>query len=181
MFLADIAIGLFVATITSIIFGFEPRYGLIVAGIAGAILPDWDMILHLLAGGRLDEHAHEHRDISHHPLIMVPTITYFMYNFYGYEHALIMGISMICHYLADSFSIGWGIQWLYPFSDCYFLYKRVSDEATYFHIWTPRNQEQAARAFGDPSWATRKQSWLRDAVLLVISSMIAYGWLMSRR
>ncbi|OGY37215.1 MAG: hypothetical protein A3E36_01295 [Candidatus Andersenbacteria bacterium RIFCSPHIGHO2_12_FULL_45_11b] len=176
MFLLDIAFGLFVAVIASLVCGFEPSIWLIIAGVAGAILPDWDMALYLLLGGKLDQFAHRHRDISHYPMITIPIAIVAVSHFCGQEYATVVAIAMLCHYFGDSFSIGWGIQWLGPIVPLYFAYRAVGADVPRFFAWTQKEQDHVASLFGDPQWATQKKRWEYDAILLIVVLAITVFW-----
>ncbi|MEO6077342.1 MAG: metal-dependent hydrolase [Candidatus Andersenbacteria bacterium] len=175
MILQDLAIGLLVATLCSWLFGFTTGCPLVVTGLAGSVLPDFDMIIYMLDGGKLDKWAHRHRDYGGHwPLITVPAIGLFVWEYFGKEHAIALGAVVFLHYIADSGSTGWGIPWGYPFSSLYFCYRSVGDEPARFHAWTRTEQDAIAEIYGDATWTTKKQTWSRDLVFLGFASTITY-------
>jgi hypothetical protein len=139
------------------------------------VLPDFDMIIYVLGRGKLGKWAHRHRDYGGHwPLITVPVIGLFIWEYFGKEYAIVLIITMLLHYVADSGSIGWGIPWGYPFSLLYFCYRSVGNESARFHAWTRAEQDIIAEKYGDPDWATKKKTWSQDLILLGVVITITY-------
>lgn len=133
---ADVAGGIFAAIFAGWIFGTPLTYGVLAAGIAFAFLPDIDYLVHLARGGT-SRNAHRHREMLHYPLLFIPAGA-LLFSFYGMEWAFLFGFSAFLHFLHDSIGIGWGVQWLYPFS---------KDHYTFFYRYQPRHKERLPRQF----------------------------------
>lgn len=177
MFLFDIGIGLLLSTAMAIYAGLEPSLWLLATGICGSILPDWDMIPHLIKkGGKLDQWAHKHRDISHYPLLIIPLATVAVGYLAGFWYGVIIATTTTAHYLADSEEIGWGVRWLYPFSRRYFAYRSVDEESKRFHAWTPKEQNKIAAKYGNPQWSKDKSRWLYDYLVFLTGIATASWW-----
>ena len=135
MFL-DAGSGIFAAMLTSWVFGTPLSWMLIAVGVIFAFLPDIDYLVHLGRGGT-SRNAYRHRDLFHYPLLFIPTGV-IVFSFVGKEWALLFGVASFLHFLHDSIGIGWGVQWLYPFS---------KDHYTFFYRYQPRHKERLPRQF----------------------------------
>lgn len=151
----DIAIGIGAAFLTAMAFSLPLAGWLFVVGVGFALLPDIDFLLYL--GKRsADEFSHEHRDLLHNPLLYLPIGTVLLAVIHPPLGFLFL-LASVGHFIHDSIGGGWGVRWLYPFSKNYF--KFFSDERGAYSrnliaVWTPHQQKQAARAYGDPQWLT---------------------------
>ena len=85
-------------------------------------------------------------------------------------------ITMIAHYLTDSFNVGWGIRWLYPFSNRYFAYRSIDGKIKQFHAWTPAEQNEIAAQLGNPNWAKEIKRWNSDITILSVAIVVTVLW-----
>lgn len=152
----DIGIGIFAAIIFAHAINVPLDWQILVVSILFSLLPDLDFAIYFFKRKKLDELAHEHRDIMHNPIIYI-VAGFIILSFWSIALAWLFTILSFWHFLHDSIPEGggWGIRWLYPFSKKY--YKFFSDKdgksARQFVVaWTQKEQKQAAKEFGDPNW-----------------------------
>lgn len=115
MFL-DIGSGIFSAIITSYLFNVDVSTWLVLFSILWALFPDVDF-LYFYPKRHDTKYDHKHRDIIHYPLLYLPIGTIFIWFIMGNVWAFAFFISSFLHFLHDSIAVGWGIKWLYPFSE----------------------------------------------------------------
>src|SRR3989344_6883374 len=177
MFLTDIGIGLLVAIVVCKIGGVDPSAQYLCTGIFGSLLPDIDMLIYRLQGGKMDKWAHKHRDISHYPLITVPILAGVAYYFYGIWHCVILAIAMSCHYRHDIPEPGWGIRLFYPFSKKYIAYRsRDGIEAPQWYAWTAKEQDEIANEYGNDKWVKDWTFWVPSLAVLTVGIISAFFW-----
>lgn len=144
----DIVIGISIGTLVSLTTGtVQPE--LVLFGIMATLLPDLDFIIWLARNQwQINQFAHEHRDIFHHPLIVGlggGLLIGYWYPVYG----VIWFLGMMAHFIHDTFEGGWGIQWLYPFFAGYFTCVSYCPK----HFIRNRAEQRAlAIAHGTPHW-----------------------------
>jgi hypothetical protein len=153
--LLDIALGIFGAMTFAKIERMDLSLFLIVIGILFTLLPDLDFIFYSISGKKSNAQTHTHRELLHHPLIFIPIGFIGAVIFLNLPLAVLFATLSFLHFAHDGVGIGWGIQWLYPFSKKF--YKFFSDEtnelSTRFMIsWTPEAQEIAAKKYGRENW-----------------------------
>lgn len=153
MFL-DVAIGIFGAIIFANLQKVELSLFLILFGIISTLLVDLNLFV-FTKKYKLDKFHHNHRELLHYPLIFIPVGFALVFIIFNFPLAILFTILSFLHFIHDSIGIGWGIQWLYPFSKKF--YKFFSDEtnelSTRFMIsWTPEEQEMAAKKYGRDNW-----------------------------
>ena len=124
----DIGIGILLALGAAEFFGVQATPWLIAFGIAAALLPDIDIITIPLLG------RWHHRTHTHFPIVYVPL---FILAFLVVEplYATIFTLGVFAHLIHDTFGIGWGIAWIWPFSKRKFLLFPAKDRRERFgHI-----------------------------------------------
>lgn len=152
--LLDIGLGIFIAIATSKVFGQAFDWRLVVASIVLMLLPDTDVLFGFLKGRGLGSFGHEHRNFFHYPIVYVGIGLIFLFLL-GLDKKwfFVFAIASFLHFLHDSIGIGWGIQWLWPFSDTYYaflyLYKMPF---RFIYSFTPAKQVDVAKKFGDSNW-----------------------------
>lgn len=159
MFL-DAALGILNAIFVSKYFHIELTWYFVVAGIIFTLLPDIDSLLFFLGRGKIfSKQAHFHRDILHLPLIYIPAGT-IIFSIFGPRWGLLFAVGALLHFIHDStfLGLGWGIKWLYPFSQNYFMAFRirVGNEKKFplkpFLNLTPAESKEMGNEYGDPDW-----------------------------
>jgi len=168
-----IVIGLLSAFLIAFFSKTDHSWQLYVGCIICSTWPDFDSLLHLIvlrfkkgawrgawqqATGKW---AHEHRNILHIPLL-VPFVSVAIAILSPFWSLMFLVISMT-HFIMDSFGIGWGIRWLYPFSkkNYKFFYNKtgVFDTSSPIVSWTPDELCETVEEQGDPNWLKKKRSW----------------------
>lgn len=158
----DIGIGLIVSWLVCYVFGVEPTWVHVVFGILFALSPDIDAVFQKLTCGSISAHArnpHDHRSLVHYPLVFVPTGTVLVFAIcsaagFGLELVLIFAVGSFLHFVHDSFGIGWGVKWLWPFSKKnykFFVEKDNSPSKTFIQSWNPSELSEAVRLYGLPA------------------------------
>ncbi|MBP6929438.1 MAG: metal-dependent hydrolase [Candidatus Moranbacteria bacterium] len=177
----DIAVGLMIGWIVSLFVG-EQHLSLMLFGMFATLAPDLDFIVWLVRNKwRVNQYAHEHRDLLHLPLI------------FGLGGGLLIALfsplvgvvwffGTLAHFIHDTFDGGFGIKWLYPFSSGYFTLASYSPKR-YF-----RNREEqraVATVYGNPHWL--EEQYLRlnpklvgELMILAIASVFIVYWLLTR-
>ncbi len=161
MFL-DIAVGIFGVTVFVHLTGAEPSAWLFTFAIACALLPDADVLFHLLRGHPLGKYAHRHRTFLHYPLLFLPAVFLTLLPL-GFSYSF-MATGLVCwHFLHDSVGIGWGVQWQYPFGKRYY---KFMDAGSFVRGRTPQQVEQVAAKRGDPDWL--RNTYFRPSPTLIL-------------
>jgi len=155
----DIGIGIIISIFISWRFGIEPSFSFFLLGVSFAMIPDIDFILHLIKT-KFKDTSHEHREILHYPILFfglgLPLLL-----FIGVQKEIIwlfvLGVSW--HFINDTTTIGYGIQWLWPFSNKYlsmFNFHNTPNKPKLpfrlFNIWSPKEVDDIAKKYGDPDW-----------------------------
>ena len=126
-------------------------------GVLLALLPDADVFLSIFQSKRGGKYAHEHRNFLHYPLIYLAGGGLFLW-FISPRVALLFAALSFFHFLHDSIGIGWGVQWLFPFSQNYFKFfadKENNFSSRVFVWWTPAELAAAVDRYGKDDWLER--------------------------
>jgi len=105
------------STLFSSIFGFKLTLPFLLIIIFFNYLPDVDILIELLQRKRLGGKEHGfHREITHYSLLYI-SLSLLILLASDYKLAL-MFITCVCsHFILDSIGTGWGIKWLWSFSN----------------------------------------------------------------
>lgn len=159
MFL-DIGVGILSAIFVSGYFGLHLNDLLVVGGVFFALGPDMDFIFHFIHNG-VSREDYQHRNMIHYPLLYLPIGTFLVYLMGGESWAALFFIASACHFVHDSIAIGWGIKWLYPFSNKNYVflyhYSKVEKRGLRKFVFAFDKEsldETVAEHWGD--------DWLRD-------------------
>lgn len=154
----DIGIGIFAAIIVAKIFALPLTPLLVGLGIAFALLPDIDFIYTLARNGNGNHRAvARHRDLIHYPVLYLP-IGALITSAFGAPWALLFLLGSLGHFIHDSIGIGWGIPWLWPFTDRNYTFvyrysppgKKLPQRLV--HRWERGELDQLIDEYGDPDW-----------------------------
>lgn len=136
----DIGVGILLSIGVAEAFGVPLTPWLVVFGIASALLPDIDI-------GTLLWGKWKHRTVTHFPLAYVlPAML--VYVLAGPVYGTLFALGVLAHFIHDTFGIGWGIAWGYPFSTRKFLFFPGKEREPFmgrFASWLPE-EEPALRA-----------------------------------
>ncbi|OGF64609.1 hypothetical protein A2Z53_02565 [Candidatus Giovannonibacteria bacterium RIFCSPHIGHO2_02_42_15] len=154
MFL-DIGVGILSSIFISWFFNLPLTFLLIIGGIVFALLMDVDFLFYVFQG----KEVYRHRDLFHYPLIYLPLGTVLLYFFVGISWAALFFLASLSHFLHDSIGLGFGVQWLWPFSrDRYtFFYlfqphSRAQLPFKFIYIWRAGQFDEINKKLGDPDW-----------------------------
>jgi hypothetical protein len=134
MFL-DFGLGILSVIAVSEIFHLPITLWFLFWGIFFALLPDADFILHLLQKKSPHHNAYEHRSIFHLPLIYIPLGTILIWPVFGPAFAVLFIFASLSHFLHDSFGIGRGVHWLYPFSKTSYAFIYMHSPHAKWGLW----------------------------------------------
>lgn len=156
MFL-DIGVGILLAILTSKLFNLTLTIPFVIIGIVFALLPDIDCML-LPIKKWSSQYSHKHRDLLHYPLLYIFTGVLILL-FFNKTLAVLFGLCSLMHFIHDSIGIGWGIQWLYPFSKNHYsffnIYQPKHKEKipkAFLHVWKDEEMDVIAEKYGDKNW-----------------------------
>ncbi|MEX0917727.1 MAG: metal-dependent hydrolase [Candidatus Paceibacterota bacterium] len=116
--LADIANGLFAVVFAGLLTGTEVVWWHFLVGIPLAMCPDLDALPELLRRGKVGasgEHAHDHREALHYPVLFVLAGVAFAY-FVPYWGWMFLAATIL-HFVNDFYGTGWGIPVLWPLTN----------------------------------------------------------------
>lgn len=171
--LADIGIGIFSVVIARKLFQIELTVFTVFIGIIFSLLPDTDFLIEWAKRKRMpSKFPHEHRNVSHFPLLYVPLGSFIIFWF-GYIYLFLFVFNSLSHFLHDSFGVGWGIKWAYPFSKR--SYKFFTGDNNRFSkrfiiSWDEGELQKAIEEHGDPDWI--KNIYLRPTLVSITEIMV---------
>lgn len=172
MFL-DIAVGILLSIGASWYFNVELTFILILTSVLFALSPDIDFLWMLSRMG-ITKITYKHREILHYPLIFLPIGAIVLIPF-GKIFVVIFILAAFWHFLNDTLTIGWGVQWFWPFSKKYYkllggmIYQTLDKPKLplkFFYAWTPEEVEGIELKHGDPNWL--KNIYLRFHPMAII-------------
>ena len=170
MFL-DGALGALMVHLAGRAFDVPLQWWHIAFGMGIALLPDLDVVFRWLRHKELWMHAgntEDHRDGLHYPLAYIMAGTALVFGFFGHLWAILFGTISLLHFVHDSFGVGWGVKWLWPFNNKnYKLFneKDGSPSRRLIVSWTPEELKNIVVEHGDPDWI--KNLFLRPLLRMV--------------
>lgn len=165
----------------AMLFSGESNLLLVAFGVFATLVPDIDFIIWLMRNRwRVDQFAHEHRDLFHKPLV-VGLGGGLLIAFFNPLYGLVWFFGTMAHFVHDTFDGGWGIRWLYPF---YFGYFTLASYSPQRHFRNKTEQRAIAAVHGNPQWLEEEylkpnKKRLFEVVLLVGVFLIIIFWLIS--
>ncbi len=189
MFL-DIGVGILTAIFVSKLFTLSITTLFIIGGIVFSLLVDIDYFFHLGRGGTT-KNAHKHRSILHRPFLYIP-IGISIILFLNQAWAVLFGLCSLAHFLHDSIGIGWGIQWLYPFTKNQYTFfyryhppRKEKLPKKFLYVWKYGEIDMLAEKHGDEKWV--ENIYLRwhpyaivEFLFFVLATLILYFYLHNR-
>lgn len=153
----DIGAGILSSIFISFLFKLPLNTSFLIGGVVFALLPDLDSIFNLnKRSGAI--YAHKHRDAIHYPLLYIP-LGMTMISFFNSTWSVLFGLCSLIHFIHDSIGIGWGIQWLFPFSKNHYafayLYQPKGKEKLpnkFIYNWKHTDVDALAEKYGDNEW-----------------------------
>ena len=148
----DIGVGLLLAVIVGVIAGISPSAPFLLIGLIGALWPDLDAIWYVLQHKKVDQQAHQHRDLLHRPLVLIPPLTAVVWALLGWPAGTLFGLASLAHFVDDFFYIGWGVRLFSPFDDRHWCYRPLGEEPWQLLVITKKEQDALSQKYGDPNW-----------------------------
>lgn len=111
----DIALGILVSIFIGNFYFAEAPAWFIFLGVIFALLPDIDILLYFFNKKVRKNWSYIHRSYVGYPLVYIP-LSVFVYLIFGESIGLLFFILTFLHNLHDTFFIGWGVMWFWPFS-----------------------------------------------------------------
>ena len=164
----DIGVGILVSLGVAEVFGVHATPVLVIFGIAVALLPDIDILTVPFLG------KWHHRTHTHFPITYVP-LAGIAYLVLDPVYATVFTIGVFAHLVHDTFGIGWGIAWLWPFSGRKFLFFPSDGRSTQYGAlatWAPEEEPAIQERYEDHAWV--KHYYFRPNTL----AYIEYGTLL---
>lgn len=178
MFL-DIGIGIFVSIFTSFVFDFEISFWLILISVFFAVAPDVDFLYFFPKRGDT-KYDHNHRSIIHYPLLYLPAGTILFWMVFGNIWATVFFFSSLFHFIHDSIGIGWGVRWLYPFSNrnyaFFYLYSKKIKKGLrgFIFSFSPKELSKCVSEHGDADWVKNiYYKWHPIAIVELLFFLVA--------
>ncbi|OIO47732.1 MAG: hypothetical protein COY09_00425 [Candidatus Portnoybacteria bacterium CG_4_10_14_0_2_um_filter_39_11] len=186
MFL-DVGIGLLLAMATGWLTNTNHKLWLLIFGAVSSLAPDIDLMIYLIKHkGKLDQFAHEHHELLHKPLFFSFGVAFVIlwldvaYIDMLYQVQLSLWASIwfsatIAHFIHDTFEGGWGIQWLWPFRDEYYLLAKNRLQV----IHDKHEQREIAIQYGNPDWLKNYfnlEWWTITKIIFFVVALITSFW-----
>lgn len=182
--LLDIGLGLLAAMFASELGAIPLTHSLALWGVAYALLPDLDAVWYMLQKRHLKKGSYEHRDALHFPLPYLAAGSIVL-ALLRPEHLPLFLLGGLFHFVHDSIGIGWGVEWLYPFSRKHFsflyIYRpprppRLPKQLLY--AWEHRDLAALDDTYGDPDWVKniylKAHPYAIAELLLFLLALTAY-------
>jgi hypothetical protein len=150
----DIGAGILLALGVSAYFGHEASWMFVLLGIIFALFPDIDIFLTRMPGGKyISSVIGEHRSALHNPALYIP-ITAIVWLVCGPEIAVLFAGGILSHLIHDTLFLGWGIKWLWPFSQkkLSFFHDRGGKITKDILVWEPHEEAEIVRTYQSPHW-----------------------------
>lgn len=156
--LLDIGLGIIASIITSEYLHVPLTGSLVLFGVIAALAPDADFLFHILQKKSIRHNAYSHRTILHLPLLFIPIGAVIIAFFFGTTWAFLFALASFLHFAHDSFGIGRGVEWLYPFTTDGYAFLYLHSKTVRRGLWQwifVFNKETTARfdtEHGDDDW-----------------------------
>lgn len=166
------------ALITSVIFSklfhvdLTPNF--ILLNVIFNYLPDSDIPVELIQRGRIGGREHGfHREATHTPLIYIP-ISFIVYLTFGFQWTVIFITGVYLHIIFDSLGGGWGIKWLWPFSNNRYKFFANKENGKFsansIAVWSKKEFKEMSLKHGDDDWF--KNIYLKPHPLFMLEIFI---------
>ncbi|MFH1175196.1 MAG: metal-dependent hydrolase [bacterium] len=154
---ADFGLGIIAVIISTFLFKIQPTVWMFLFSIFFCVAPDIDFICYFSKRGD-KKYDHEHRNLIHYPLIYLSLGYLLFLVFFGRIWAFIFILSSFFHFAHDSIGIGWGVKWLYPFSNnnfaFFYLYSKKIKKGLrkIIFCFSDEEQKEISKMHGDSDW-----------------------------
>ncbi len=172
------------------------HWGLLALALMCSVLPDFDA---LFLGGITahKDNPHNHRDLFHYPLVFLPALALVAGALGGVVDgsvrtgiisALLACACTSTHFVNDSFGVGWGVKWLWPFSNKAYKFFVDTYNTPYVHknpmawvtAWEPAVLHERIKSHGDKNWLRKYliSTWFvaEIAIFTVGAVALLFAW-----
>jgi len=155
MFL-DIGGGILLSFLVTWLFGININVNIIFLSVLFTLFPDVDLIFR------------KHRSITHYPIIYFLIIPFIFLLLGGFWTTLIFS-GVMFHLLHDTFFLGWGIKWFWPFSNRSFKFfpdKNGKITSQILLSWDHKEEKEIRKEYGTKRWI--KEFYLKPNIVSII-------------
>lgn len=158
----DIGMGILIALGVASVFGVAPTPEVVIFGVLFALLPDIDFFLTRIAAIR--KVIGEHRSATHFPLVHL-VVSMVMYIFFGKVFATLYFICTFYHLVHDTLFLGWGIKWLWPYSNksLSIFHDKGGVITSEVLVWGPEDDRRIRNEYASPNWV--RDFYLRPGII----------------
>lgn len=188
----DIAVGILVVGYTTMWFGVNVAgmggfIAAVICGVVLGLLPDLtDMAIAAYikytrkdSAETFEKICHDlHHKYSHYPLTWLAAAL--VVGLISPMVGVAIGLAIIWHFFHDSFYLGWGVQWLWPFSKQYYKFFSpqvpMKDKDTSWNFvaaWTQEERADIIRKYGDFEWL--ENLWAQWSTVAIFENILAIG------
>lgn len=155
MFL-DIAFGIMASLGIGGFFFETVPYWYVILGVFFVLLPDVDGLVWLFIPSVRKKWHEIHRTYTGYPLLYIP-LGIIIFVLFGKAIGLLFVFCIVFHHIHDTFFLGWGVMWLWPFSKRkwkFFPDRNGYITSTPIISWLPNEEEKIKQWSGghDDGW-----------------------------
>lgn len=188
----DMAGGLLLAVAVGILTNVKFKLFFILFGVGSAVCVDFDAVVYffvwffrrifgrLRKRERIDEVVSYHRELFHYPVIVSGAGGIIVFVVLGFPWFLLWTSANLLHFIHDTISDCWGVQWLFPFSSKYFTLVSHSPKKI---INNKKEQRRIVAKYGDSDWfkksmqVNNKETIIQFSFLIIIL-VVAFWWVL---
>jgi hypothetical protein len=167
MFL-DIGAGILFSILIGSIFDVHISSLWIFFGILSSLLPDIDMLMYFTNTKFLKKEVKDHRSFTHFPIVYLP-IGIFVYALFGIPTATLFYVTVYFHLIHDTFWLGWGVVWFWPYSSRKFKFFPDKDgkiSSQFLLTWTKDEEHYIIKKYHNPHWV--RDFYLRPNIVAYV-------------
>lgn len=147
----DVGAGILLALFVAHAFNFFATPSFILLGILCTLFPDIDTLLSAIPPVRAVIGGH--RSAVHHPFIYL-LIAPVVWAVWGNAVGLLFALGVCYHLVHDTFFLGYGIKWLWPFSkkSLSMFHDKDGRITSDILIWSPEDDARIESTYQSPHW-----------------------------
>lgn len=152
MFL-DIGAGILLALTTAYYTHTDITITWIFFAVLFVLLPDADMVTYVIKKILQKRKTTNHRSWTHYPILYLPIVI--LLYFISPAYSLLFFLCIYFHFAHDTVWLGWGISWLWPFSDRKFKFfpdKNGVITSEVLITWPRKDEEEIFKKYHNPTW-----------------------------
>jgi hypothetical protein len=154
--------GILIAFGVANVFVVAPTPEVVLFGVLFALLPDIDFLLTRIAAIR--NVIGEHRSATHFPLLHL-VVSMIMYMLFGKVLATLYFICTFYHLVHDTLFLGWGIKWLWPYSNkaLSIFHDKGGVITSDILVWGTDEDKRVRTEYASPNWV--RDFYLRPSII----------------